>query len=65
MKKLVSLVLTALILCLALVGCGSKAGVTTDGSTSMETVIGALGEAFQKDTGIQFAYSPTGSSSGT
>lgn len=38
--------------------------VSTDGSTSMEKVIGALGEAFQNDTGITFTYNPTGSSSG-
>lgn len=38
--------------------------VSTDGSTSMEKVIGALGEVFQNDTGIRFTYNPTGSSSG-
>lgn len=38
--------------------------VSTDGSTSMEKVIGALGEAFQNDTGISFTYNPTGSGSG-
>ena len=49
-----------------LAGCGSKTtgSVTTDGSTSMEKVIGALGEAFQNDTGISFTYNPTGSGSG-
>ena len=41
-----------------------KETVTTDGSTSMEKVIGALGEAFQNDTGIGFTYNPTGSGSG-
>ena len=30
----------------------------------MEKVIGALGESFQKDTGINFTYNPTGSGSG-
>ena len=30
----------------------------------MEKVIGALGEAFQNDTGISFTYNPTGSGSG-
>lgn len=38
--------------------------VATDGSTSMEKVIGALGEAFQNETGIGFTYNPTGSGSG-
>ena len=49
-----------------LAGCGSssKGTVATDGSTSMEKVIGALGESFQKDTGINFTYNPTGSGSG-
>ena len=49
-----------------LVGCGSKSTgtVTTDGSTSMEKVIGSLGEAFQNETGNGFTYNPTGSGSG-
>ena len=38
--------------------------VSTDGSTSMEKVIGALGEAFQNETKISFSYNPTGSGSG-
>lgn len=39
--------------------------VATDGSTSMEKVIGALGEAFQnQNDGITFTYNPTGSGSG-
>ena len=38
--------------------------VSTDGSTSMEKVIGALGEAFQNETDISFTYNPTGSGSG-
>ena len=38
--------------------------VSTDGSTSMEKVIGAMGESFQNDTGISFTYNPTGSGSG-
>ncbi|MGI6071558.1 MAG: phosphate ABC transporter substrate-binding protein [Lachnospiraceae bacterium] len=38
--------------------------VSTDGSTSMEKVIGALGEVFQNDTGLGFTYNPTGSGSG-
>lgn len=43
---------------------GSKT-VSTDGSTSMEKVIGALGEAFeQENQGTSFTYNPTGSGSG-
>lgn len=39
--------------------------VSTDGSTSMEKVIGALGEAFEEaNKGISFTYNPTGSGSG-
>ena len=38
--------------------------VATDGSTSMEEVIGALGEQFQADTGVSVTYNPTGSGSG-
>lgn len=38
--------------------------VSTDGSTSMEKVIGSLGEVFQEETGISFTYNPTGSGSG-
>lgn len=43
---------------------GSKS-VATDGSTSMEKVIGALGEQFMNDNSdITFTYNPTGSGSG-
>ncbi len=39
--------------------------VATDGSTSMEKVIGALGEAFMEENdGVTFTYNPTGSGSG-
>ena len=39
--------------------------VSTDGSTSMEKVIGALGEAFMaNNAGTTVAYNPTGSGSG-
>ncbi len=39
--------------------------VATDGSTSMEKVIGALGEAFSKaNPDASFTYNPTGSGSG-
>ena len=39
--------------------------VSTDGSTSMEKVIGALGESFMNaNEGVSFTYNPTGSGSG-
>ena len=38
--------------------------VATDGSTSMEKVIGALGEAYEQKTGVTVTYNPTGSGSG-
>ena len=82
MKKIIALVLTAL-LALSLVACGSETKtddadktedktsteltgtVSTDGSTSMEKVIGALGEAFMEaNSGVNFTYNPTGSGSG-
>ncbi len=49
----------------ALTGCGgNKEAVATDGSTSMNKVIGALGEAFEADTGITVTYNATGSGAG-
>ena len=38
--------------------------VSTDGSTSMEKVSGALGEAYEQKTGVTVTYNPTGSGSG-
>ena len=39
--------------------------VATDGSTSMEKVIGALGESFMElNKDVTFTYNPTGSGSG-
>ena len=67
MKKILSMIMLAVFALTILAGCGSAApsgSVSTDGSTSMEKMIGALGEAFQNDTGISFTYNPTGSGSG-
>ncbi|MBQ6851230.1 MAG: phosphate ABC transporter substrate-binding protein [Oscillospiraceae bacterium] len=66
MKKLITIVLAALMAMFVFTGCSNETAgaVSTDGSTSMEKVIGALGEAFQNDTGISFTYNPTGSGSG-
>ncbi len=67
MKKLVSLILTATVAAASLFSCSESASgsVSTDGSTSMSSVIGALGEAFENDNpGVTFTYNPTGSGSG-
>lgn len=67
MKKIITMMMVAVLALSMLAGCGSTkntGSVSTDGSTSMEKVIGALGEAFQNDTGISFTYNPTGSGSG-
>ena len=42
MKKIISLILATMLLCVAMTGCSSKESVSTDGSTSMSKVIGAL-----------------------
>lgn len=65
-KKLITLMMAAVMVVSTLTGCGGKetGAVTTDGSTSMEKVIGSLGEAFQNETGNSFTYNPTGSGSG-
>lgn len=65
MKKIISIFAAALVMCTTFAGCSSeKDSVTTDGSTSMEKVIGVLGETFENDTGITVTYNPTGSGSG-
>lgn len=79
-KKIVTLALSLTMLTGAVAGCGAKqasAGegsgkgtesvqtVSTDGSTSMEKVIGFLSEAYMEEHGdIKVTYNPTGSSSG-
>ncbi len=64
-KKILTMTVAALMALMMLAGCGkAAASVSTDGSTSMEKVIGALGEAFENSTGIGFTYNPTGSGSG-
>ena len=71
MKKITSILLMAVMAASIFAGCGqsSEGGtggtVSTDGSTSMEKVIGALGEAFEQDNeGVTFTYNPTGSGTG-
>ena len=75
MKKFICMIL-AMAMVLSLVACGSNeittaqtdklsGTVSTDGSTSMEKVIGSLGEMFmERNSGITFTYNPTGSGSG-
>lgn len=70
MKKISSLIMTSILCVGILTGCGAKnvetsnLSVSTDGSTSMEKVIGSLGEVFQEETGISFTFNPTGSGAG-
>ena len=67
MKKIICMIMAAVLAISVLAGCGKAeitGSVSTDGSTSMEKLIGALGEAFQNNTGIVFTYNPTGSGSG-
>ena len=77
MKKIMTTILAGALALSLLAGCGAGGGettpqnaslagtVATDGSTSMEKVIGALGEAFENDhEGVTFTYNPTGSGSG-
>lgn len=74
MKKIITVLCAAVMALSLFAGCGQKANdngtttggtVSTDGSTSMEKVIGALGESFMEaNSGATFTYNPTGSGSG-
>ena len=65
MKKIISLLTVAVLVLCMLAGCSEKGqAVATDGSTSMNKVIGALGEAFENETGITVTYNATGSGAG-
>lgn len=79
MKRIATITLTAVLALGMLAGCGSKddaapseapktelsGTVSTDGSTSMEKVIGALGESFEgENSKATFTYNPTGSGAG-
>lgn len=70
MKRKFNAMVCAVLGVALLAGCGSgntQGGgtVSTDGSTSMEKVIGALGEAFMsQNDNVTFTYNPTGSGSG-
>lgn len=64
MKRISVAVIAGAVICSAFVGCGKSGGVSTDGSTSMSKVIGALGESFENETGISVSFNGTGSGSG-
>ena len=67
MKKLISIALSVLCVAALFTGCAKKVSgqVATDGSTSMEKVIGALSEQFMADnSGVSVTYDPTGSGAG-
>lgn len=67
MKRMLSLAVVLVMAVSLFSGCGkNEAGtVATDGSTSMEKVIGSLGEAFtEENSDITFTYNPTGSGTG-
>ena len=64
MKKTFSILLVLAMTCFATAAFAAGA-VSTDGSTSMEKVIGALGESFmEQHSDVNFTYNPTGSGSG-
>ena len=46
------------------VSSGEERTVSTDGSTSMESVIGFLSEAYRQKNGVKVTYNPTGSGAG-
>ena len=69
MKKIISILAVVGLLVFSLAGCGSKptesGTVATDGSTSMEKVIGYLSEAYMEENAdVKVTYNPTGSGSG-
>lgn len=79
MKKIVTFMVALTLLVGVLAGCGAGGSsdekgsaaegnsqtVSTDGSTSMEKVIGFLSEAYMEENGdVKVTYNPTGSSSG-
>lgn len=63
-KKTVITIIMILATAMAIFANGSKESVSTDGSTSMNKVIGALSETFETKTGISVTYNATGSGAG-
>ena len=81
MKKIISILAAAMLAASIVTGCGGNntqtqtpqdnqkttenATVSTDGSTSMEKVIGYLREAYmEENSGVKVTYNPTGSGAG-
>lgn len=80
MKKIMSIFAVVALMATMVTGCGTNGEdkadnsaasekvsgtVSTDGSTSMEKVIGILGEAYmEENSGVKVTYNPTGSGSG-
>lgn len=64
MKRILSPFIIVILICAVSVGCKATSGVTTDGSTSVSRVIGALSEAYENETGIAVSFNGTGSGSG-
>ncbi|MGI5903482.1 MAG: phosphate ABC transporter substrate-binding protein [Thermoguttaceae bacterium] len=67
-KKIIGMLVIGVMAVAMLTGCGTgdrRGTVSTDGSTSMEKVIGALGESYMAENkNVTFTYNPTGSGSG-
>lgn len=65
MKKIAVFAVVAAMMCATLAGCKKDSGaVSTDGSTSMSSVIGALSESFENEKGTVVTYNATGSGTG-
>ncbi len=65
MKKQLASLLAAVCLTAAAAPSHAAMNISADGSTSMEKVIGSLGEAFSElNDGVNFTYNPTGSGAG-
>ena len=71
MKKIISILTVVSLVACFFTGCGAEKStsnggtVATDGSTSMEKVIGYLSEAYmEENTDVKVTYNPTGSGSG-
>lgn len=63
-KKTVITIVMVFAMAMTVFAAGSKESVATDGSTSMNKVIGALSETFEAKTGISVTYNATGSGAG-
>lgn len=69
MKKIMGVILAAALTAGMVSGCGGSekatGTVTTDGSTSMEKVMGYLSESYmESNSGVKVTYNPTGSGAG-